>query len=308
MVFKEQDTDREKVLKYQIAKKLPNRILWKTQRRISSIFKFEGLRSKINEYKTYEKTWHWRKKILNLYNLSKLINIIILLVAVVLLFNPMLLNLNSGTFYLLIVFLILMGITITNLIFVLLPMRIPGLFNDLGIIDETKEGVQYIKKTKVPPTPVLPPSKDGDKVKPKLKAHQIDIQLPGLKKPTIPSKSTKSQKESIDEYGDLGVPEVPVAPPKQKLKLETIDISPELLKKIEEGETKDLKYIIVKCDECDDIIAVPIPKKKILESELPVVPITFVHGEGNKEHALTVHIDHDFDVRRRRFSDVVYDK
>jgi len=55
------------------------------------------------------------------------------------------------------------------------------------------------------------------------------------------------------------------------------------------------------------VIPVPVPKKIILKSELPVVPFSFVHKNPNQkdQHCITLHLDHDFDIRRQRLSDVV---
>jgi len=316
--FKEEDNESEKLMKYQILKNLPNKTVWKLKRNLLSIIKFKNLKSKINEFKSYEKSWNWRRKLLNLYSLSKLINIIVILIAAILLFNPMILNLNSGALALFIVFLLLLGLTVINLIFILFPMKLPGILYDFGLVakpssisgEKIKKAEKSIKPSqpKLPPSPVLPPSKEEKKLKP----HQIEIQIPGLEKPSVPQKKGKTKEKVEDEFFDedldLGIPEVPVAPPKQSIKLDAPGVSPELVEKVTKGETKEVKYILVKCDRCEEIIAVPVPKKKVIDSELPVVPISYVHGKGKKIHVLTIHIDHDFDVRRRRISDVAIEK
>ena len=50
-----------------------------------------------------------------------------------------------------------------------------------------------------------------------------------------------------------------------------------------------------------------IPKKIIIDSELPIIPISYVHKNKQKEdqHCITIYIDHDFDIRRQRISDVI---
>ena len=50
----------------------------------------------------------------------------------------------------------------------------------------------------------------------------------------------------------------------------------------------------------------PVPRKFIQNSPLPVTDVTYVHG--NPEHALTAQLDKDFAVRRRRASNIVYEK
>ena len=72
-------------------------------------------------------------------------------------------------------------------------------------------------------------------------------------------------------------------------------------------ESPNTKVILVNCERCKAVIPVPVPKKAVLDSELPVVPISYVHKNLQKEdqHCLTIHLDHDFDIRRQRISDVV---
>ena len=77
------------------------------------------------------------------------------------------------------------------------------------------------------------------------------------------------------------------------------------MKKLESAKNK---VVLVNCERCKEIIAVPIPKNFVLKSELPVVPISYVHKNSKKKdlHCITLHLDHDFDIRRQRISDVVF--
>ena len=50
----------------------------------------------------------------------------------------------------------------------------------------------------------------------------------------------------------------------------------------------------------------PVPRKFIQESSLPVTDVTYIHG--NPHHALTAQLDKDYAVRRRRASQIVYEK
>ncbi|MFW9824582.1 MAG: hypothetical protein ACFFE4_16685 [Candidatus Thorarchaeota archaeon] len=133
------------------------------------------------------------------------------------------------------------------------------------------------------------------------------------------SKSDKKQKVKDEKKGvslskskngdsELGIPSVP-EPPKRKgnLSIASPDLSQDVLTRIKKVETPDVKVVLVNCERCKAVIPIPIPKKVVLESELPIVPISFVHNnlECKDKHCITVHLDHDFDIRRQRLSDVV---
>ena len=125
--------------------------------------------------------------------------------------------------------------------------------------------------------------------------------------------SSKKETETKAEYLTkedlkLDIPVVPEAPKKsKKITMDTNNLSADVLKRIKKIESPNVKVVLVNCERCKAIIPVPIPKKAILDSELPVVPISYVHKNLQKEdqHCLTIHLDHDFDIRRQRISDVV---
>ena len=50
----------------------------------------------------------------------------------------------------------------------------------------------------------------------------------------------------------------------------------------------------------------PVPKKLIEESKIPVTDVTYIHGKDN--HAVTAQIDGDFAVRRRRSAPAVFEE
>ena len=50
----------------------------------------------------------------------------------------------------------------------------------------------------------------------------------------------------------------------------------------------------------------PVPKDLVLTASEPVVDVSYIHGDP--EHVLVAQLDHDFQVRRRRASWVVYEK
>jgi len=127
----------------------------------------------------------------------------------------------------------------------------------------------------------------------------------------MPSKSNLKNKEieySSKDDINLEIPLVPEAPKKkEKISLDSPNLTPDVLERIKKIESPEMKVVLVNCERCKAIIPVPIPRKSVLESELPVVPISFVHKnlQNNDQHCITIHVDHDFDVRRQRISDVV---
>lgn len=120
-------------------------------------------------------------------------------------------------------------------------------------------------------------------------------------------KETKSSYLSNEDL-ELDIPIVPEAPKqKDKITLDTSNLSADVLERMKRYESSTVKVVLVNCERCKAIIPVPVPKKAVLKSELPVVPISYVHKNLQKkdQHCLTIHLDHDFDIRRQRISDVV---
>ncbi|MFX0057258.1 MAG: hypothetical protein ACFE8J_03060 [Candidatus Heimdallarchaeota archaeon] len=121
----------------------------------------------------------------------------------------------------------------------------------------------------------------------------------------------KEAKYTSKEELDLEIPVVPEAPKqKNKITKESPGLSTELLEKMKRLESDTIKVVLVNCERCKAVIPVPVPKKIILKSELPVVPFSFVHKNPIKkdQHCITIHLDHDFDIRRQRISDVTVSK
>jgi hypothetical protein len=130
-------------------------------------------------------------------------------------------------------------------------------------------------------------------------------------KKTVNNKnSSKKEKEKDSDYlsKELDIPVVPEAPKrKEKLSLDTSKLSNDVLERMKKFESPNIKVVLVNCERCEAVIPVPVPKKAVLDSELPVVPISYVHKnlQNKDQHCLTIHLDHDFDIRRQRLSDVV---
>ncbi|MFX0019173.1 MAG: hypothetical protein ACFFAK_10135 [Promethearchaeota archaeon] len=117
----------------------------------------------------------------------------------------------------------------------------------------------------------------------------------------------KPKSKSIENF-ELHVPPIPEAPKKKdKLTANSPGLSTDLLEKIKKLKSKDNQVVLVNCERCAGVIPIPIPKKIVLKSKLPVVPVSFIHKNpmGKDQHCITVHLDHDFDIRRQRISDIV---
>lgn len=129
-------------------------------------------------------------------------------------------------------------------------------------------------------------------------------------------KNLKSEKVKEDlkdksrENMDLNIPAIPEAPKKKdRITPNSPGISTDLLSKIKKLEQKNIKVVLVNCERCKEVIPVPVPKNSIKKSELPVVPISFIHKNSKRKdlHCITLYLDHDFDIRRQRISDVILD-
>jgi hypothetical protein len=123
----------------------------------------------------------------------------------------------------------------------------------------------------------------------------------------------KKDKSNLDfstvEDVELGIPLVPESPKKKiKLTVNSRGLSADLLQKLKSLESDKIKVVLVNCERCKEIIPVPIPKYYVIKSDLPVVPISYVHSNSHMkdQHCITLHLDHDFDIRRQRISDVVF--
>ena len=133
------------------------------------------------------------------------------------------------------------------------------------------------------------------------------------KKKSVIKKKKNIDKSKLDfstvEDVELGIPLVPESPKKKnKLTINSPGLSSVLLQKLKRLESDNIKVVLVNCERCREIIPVPIPKNYVIKSDLPVVPISYVHSNSHMkdQHCITLHLDHDFDIRRQRISDVVF--
>lgn len=121
--------------------------------------------------------------------------------------------------------------------------------------------------------------------------------------------SGKQDKKSFSTEEELDIPLVPESPKqKDKITINSPGLSPDLVTKMKKLGSGKNEVVLVNCERCKEIIAVPIPRAFVLKSELPIVPVSYVHKNSKKkdQHCITLHLDHDFDIRRQRISDVVF--
>jgi hypothetical protein len=298
------EADNPKIIqiKTEISRRLPTPAVMKIKEKPASIFR--KIRNKIQEFKDYENSREWRRKLSNLTNLWKLsiFNIIILGISLILMFNQSFFHFLIGDYFLIIALIGLFLIFLINFIFIVFPMKFP-----ISILSFGEE----VSRT-LPPQPKVPEKAIPSAKKARVPPQKLALEIGPLKTPKIAKKSAKATEEGeeylSEEDKELGIPSIPEAPKKkEKITIDSPGLSTELIEKMKKMESKAAQVVLVNCDRCKEVIPVPVPKKAVSKSELPVVPISFIHknSQGKDEHCITIHIDHDFDIRRQRISDVV---
>ncbi len=73
------------------------------------------------------------------------------------------------------------------------------------------------------------------------------------------------------------------------------------------NKSSAIRYVIIKCEKCEENIHVPVPRKIIEESKLPKTPITFVHKSKKDDdpHSVILYLDNHFQDRDTRFPDIL---
>ena len=137
--------------------------------------------------------------------------------------------------------------------------------------------------------------------------HKEALRLADIDESNDPVLKVLEKLEESDE--DLHTPVVP-EPPKEKfrVKLDASALTIDTTNSSTEIDTESTKGVLVNCARCNQILTIPIPRSNILKSELPVVAISYIHNnkEGTDQHCLTIYLDRDFDIRRQRYSDVIF--
>ncbi|MHA1293129.1 MAG: hypothetical protein ACTSQJ_10710 [Promethearchaeota archaeon] len=252
------DNPKISQIKSEISSRLPNPILIKLKDiKLKIITKFK---EKISNFKNYENSREWRKKLSNLTNLWKLsiVNVIIIMLSLIFMFYSTMFHFYIGDYFLLISFIFLTSILIINLIFIIFPMKLK-LTKILNINSEDDER-KLIKKKQLPSKPKLPQMKKydfdkGSKLAQKPLIKQIELEA--LKIPAKKLIAKKGEKkESIEgaEYSseedmELGIPKIPEAPKKkEKITIESPGLSTNLLEKIKKMESEEIQVVLVNCE------------------------------------------------------------
>ncbi len=102
----------------------------------------------------------------------------------------------------------------------------------------------------------------------------------------------------MDNGLDDDIPAVPVPKAKQV----AVGISQMVFASNRYINDPNYTHVLVECDLCGGVIKMPVPTTFVKDSKLPVVPITYVHGDQGIRHPILVYLDHDFQVRRTRLS------
>lgn len=300
----------------QIKNEIKHRLPSPQSEKIKNVFnKVKKIKKKINEFKNYDNSLLWRKKLSNITSLWKLslFNIILIGFALVLMFNQSIWQFFLGDYLLFIALLTLFSLFFIDIVFFIFPMSFPHEVLSIGG-QTTKKQPQT-----TPKSPALPPKTKSKKAPTQVKTTEVKesklgpIKLQPLKTPTRKKIKKKDMKVKGAEYEseedmDLGIPAMPDAPKKKKqITIDSPGLSTEILEKMKKMESKTVQVVLVNCDRCNEVIPVPVPKNAVLKSELPVVPISYIHKNlnGKDQHCITLHLDHDFDIRRQRISDVV---
>ncbi len=134
----------------------------------------------------------------------------------------------------------------------------------------------------------------------KPKMPPIKIEAPKLPK-NSPKKKNDKKSKNIATDDELGIPKVPMKDPIK------MNAGQDLIDLVKSKETKNTKYILIECDICGEKpIAMPVPKDIVENADVPVVDVSYVHGDPL--HVIVAQLDHDYQVRRRRASKVVFEK
>lgn len=111
-----------------------------------------------------------------------------------------------------------------------------------------------------------------------------------------------------EEHENLYVPTIPEPSKEVKPTLNFTGISDNILERFEGLDLQKNRIVFVNCERCNEVIPIPVLKNLVLESRLPVVPISYIHYNRLQTdlHNITLFLDHNFDIRRQRISDVLF--
>jgi len=154
----------------------------------------------------------------------------------------------------------------------------------------------------IPPTPAVP------QLKIELKKTKLAAPAPIVSNPQANEimDEAKILKKGGKEYATKEEAEldIPLPPPPKVKQTANVEVSDLVFYDDRFVNNPNYTYILIECEGCGGVIKMPVPKDVVLKSPLPVVPVTYVHGKDTR-HAILAHLDHDFQVRRVRFSHLV---
>jgi hypothetical protein len=354
LVKKDSDSKQILQIKEFIVDHYPNPSSYKVTRIIRNTLLLRGVRDRIKTFKNYENSRVWRKKLSNTTNIWRLsaFNVLSVMSVFVILVLKLLLDINQGNFIFLksdgtidsnlwglwleslgfilgLCIFILIITFLTNLIFLLFPLRFPINPKAIKTMEQLSKSEIYEKRStnlgprdikslekskgELPKAPVLPPS--GRKLSIDLNVPKIPKKKSGMKlqpiKLDLSNKVPVSQDPTPMDYQTSDYDDmlnIPAPPLKKKMQTPALTASIDAVgvEKLSQKDTPETKYIVIDCPICKLNLAMPIPRKLITEAKEPVVEISYVHGDP--QHVLVAQLDHDFDVRRRRSSWVVFEK
>ncbi len=157
-------------------------------------------------------------------------------------------------------------------------------------------------------TPAVPPIPATPQLKIELKKSRLATPAPIVSNPQANEivDGSKILKKGDKEYASAEEAEldIPLPPPPKAKQTANVEVSDLVFFDDKFINNPDYQYILIECEGCGGVIKMPVPKSVVLNSPLPVVPVTYVHGKESR-HAILAHLDHDFQVRRIRFSHLV---
>ncbi|MHA1729237.1 MAG: hypothetical protein ACTSWY_10960, partial [Promethearchaeota archaeon] len=140
------------------------------------------------------------------------------------------------------------------------------IFNQFSRLKGRKEEIQIKKGAGIQ----LPPISEKLKEKSNLKVSSEKLILQKH------IKNKNKDKKVYDSSKDLEL-EIPNAPLKKIIEIDTKDLKKRFISS-QEYKNSNVKTILVECDFCNQIIKMAVPRDLIENSELPVTPITYIHG------------------------------
>jgi hypothetical protein len=212
-------------------------------------------------------------------------------------------------------------VVVINMGFIMFPMKFPINPKAMDVISyrttdalleyepklEQFSGIKQGEGIKLPPAAEIPKTaSEGSTTQDQVSQSKIKINLQAPKLPPAKGASIAEEQPNIekiyenDEDANLDIPKVPM---RKTIKVKTKDLEDQLILE-EESESSEIKTILVECEICKKTIKMPVPKKVITESKLPVTDVTYIHGEP--AHALTAQLDKDYQVRRQRSAAAIF--